>query len=94
MARTPWGVDTTVLKVTHDALITSILRYGLVLTGSGLPDDLLNMASRRITGLPFFRRVEALHFISGTRCLRNLYSQHCGVFLHSILLSHDSGLQM
>ena len=39
--RTTWRLDTMVLRVTRNALLTSILRYGLILTGSSFPDDQL-----------------------------------------------------
>ena len=101
VARTSWGLETTILKVTHDALLTSLLRYGLVVMGSCIPDDLMdkldtqiiNVAARRIVGLPITTRVEALHFIAGTHSSRNLYSYHCAVFLHSTLVCHGSGLR-
>ena len=101
VGRTTWGLDTRVLKVTRDALLVSLLRYALTFVGLCLPDDLvrkmdvqvINAASRRITGLPYTTRIEVLHFIAGTRSHRNLYSQHCAIFLHSALLSDASGLQ-
>ena len=95
------GLDASVLRVTHDALISSLLRYGLVLTGSSLPDDLMNkidkgvvnVASRRIAGLPRITRIEALHFASGTHSIRNLVTQHRGHFLHLVLECHASGIR-
>ena len=74
----------------------------MVLTGSGLPDDLLNkidswgvnVASRRILGLPLITRIEALRFLGGTRSIRNLYAQLRGKFPHTLLLRHDSGIQL
>ena len=87
--------------MTHDALITSVLRYGLGVLGSRPPDDLMNkielrvanVASRRITGSPCITRVGALRFVAGARSARNLYWQHCGHFLHSALLRNDSGIR-
>ena len=75
VARMTWGLDTGVLRVTQEALITSLLRCGLALTGSCLPDDLLNridagvvnIAARKIAGLPYITRIESLHFIAGTQ---------------------------
>ena len=101
VAHTTWGLDASVLAVTHDALITSLLRYDLILTGSCLPDDLLNkidtgiinIASRRIVGLPRTTRIEALHFASGTLSIRNLYTQHSGNFLRRVLTSHGSDIR-
>ena len=48
VARMTWGLDTAVLRVTHDALITSLLRFGLVVTGSCMPDDLMNKIDTRV----------------------------------------------
>ena len=81
VARAFWGLGTTILKFTRAALLTCLLRYGLVLTGSCIPDDLLNkldaqlinVAARKLPGLPMITRVEALHFILGTHSIRNLY---------------------
>ena len=56
LARRKWGLDTVVLKMTHDSVVTSLLRYGLVITGSCMPPDLMaktethvtNVAARRV----------------------------------------------
>ena len=51
VADTRWGIEAGVLKIAHDAVITSLLRYGLVVTGSRSPSDLLhriNAAARKI----------------------------------------------
>ena len=101
VARTSWGLDASVLRVTHDAFVSSLLRYGLVFTGSCSPGDLLNkigagiidVASRRISGLPRITRIEALHAASGTFSIRNRYAQHCGNFLHLVPTSHASGIR-
>ena len=36
-----WGVEVRALKITHDAVIGSLLRYALVVTGSCYPGDLM-----------------------------------------------------
>ena len=46
VARVTWGLNSAALRVTHDALITTLLRYGLVLTGSCWPDDLMRRLIR------------------------------------------------
>ena len=71
------------------------------MTGSCLPDDLLNkidsrvanVASRKISGLPYITRIEALHFVAGTRSIRNPYRHHCGQFLHQVLLCEGGGVR-
>ena len=45
---THWGLEIGVLKMTHDAIITSLLRYALVLTGSCFPPDLLKRTNTQI----------------------------------------------
>ena len=100
-AHSSWGLETDVLRVTRDALIVSLLRYGLVVVGSCVPDDLMtrmdvhivDTASRRITGLPVFLRVEALHFLAQTQSMRNLYIRHCAEFLHAVMGSNGSGIK-
>ena len=48
VAGTKWGLEVGVLKMTHDAVITSLLRYALVVTGSCLPPDLFRRANTQI----------------------------------------------
>ena len=69
-----WGLETGALRMTHDAVIGSLLRYALTFTGSCLPPDLMerintqvvNIAARRIGALDKHTRIEAMHFIAGT----------------------------
>ena len=50
------GLATAVLRITRDAVLTSVLRYGLALLGSRLPEDLagkvdvqiVDVAARRL----------------------------------------------
>ena len=81
LARSTWGLETSALRITHEAIITSLLRYGLVVFGSCCPDDLANRvgaaitntAARRISGLPQSTRIEVLHFLAVAHSFRNLY---------------------
>ena len=58
VANTQWGLELGVLKMTHDAVITSLLRYALAITGSVAPPDLfakrnsqvVNTATRKTGG--------------------------------------------
>ena len=101
VAHSSWGLETSVLRVTYDALLTSLLRYGLTMVGSCLTDDLvakidvhiINVASRRVTGLPIFTRIETLHFVAGTQSYRNMYLRQCAQFIHAVLVSYGSGIQ-
>ena len=36
--------------------------------------------------MPYITRIETLHFIAGTKSIRNLFRQHCAQFLHTVLL--------
>ena len=87
------GLETSSLRVTHDAVITSLIRYGLLILGSCLPEDLIdkmdvqiiNTAARRASDPPRTVRIESLQFLSGTRTYRNLYIKHCAQQVHSSL---------
>ena len=58
-SRTNWGLEIGVLQITHDAIITSVLRFGLVMLDSCFPHDLAdkidtciaNVAARKVCGL-------------------------------------------
>ena len=101
MAKTTWGLETGVLRITHNAIITSLLRYALTLIGSTSPDDLvnridaaiINAAARKVTGLPTPTRIGILHLIADTQSFRNLFIQHCAIFLHQCLTCHQSFTQ-
>ena len=101
VAHRKWGLETTVLRISSDAIISSLLRYGLTVLGSGLPEDLvnkidvqiINTTARRITGLHPSTRIEILHFLAGTHTYKNLYIRHCANFLHSTLTAHGSHIQ-
>ena len=57
VARSTWVLEISVLSATHDAIATSLLRYGVATLGSGMPEDLItkmdvqiiNTAARRIS---------------------------------------------
>ena len=36
------GLDASVLRITHNAVVSSLVRYGLLVIGSCIPDDLAN----------------------------------------------------
>ena len=79
-ARSKWGPEASILRVTHNALKSSLLCYARAATGSYFLDDLVNLidtaavntASRRITGARHSTRIEILHFQPGTYYFRNL----------------------
>ena len=96
-----WGLEVGVLKMTHDAVIVSLMRYALTVTGSAYPPDLMrkmttriaNITSRQIGGLSRSARIEALHFSVGTHTFQNLYVMHCADFLDSCLRASDSTIR-
>ena len=98
VSHTTWGLETLVLKVTYDAIMSSLLRYGLTVLGSCWPEDLANAMdvniantfSRKITGLPRTVRIESLHFLADANSYRNPFIRHCAQFVHSALVSHGS----
>ena len=55
--------------------------------------QIINIASRRIAGLPSSVRIESLHFLAGADAFRNLYIRQCAAFVHSALICHDSDIQ-
>ena len=72
--------------MTHDAGITSLLRYALVATGSCCSPDLIRSASTQIVNIAARKaRSESLHFIVGTDAIYNLYVRHCADFLDACL---------
>ena len=95
VAKQKWGLDTAIIKITHDALITSFVRFGLIMVGSCLPDDLDNRmdtqiidhAAKSIVRLPFPTRIEPPHFLAGTQSSRNLYFVDCADFVHAALVA-------
>ena len=99
VASSVWGLGTTVRKVTHDALLTSLLRYELIVMGSCLPDDLIdkvdtlvvNTAARRAVGLIRITGIEALRFLAGTHSARNLFILQCAQALHATLMCDNRG---
>ena len=78
------------------AMIVSLLRYGQVVIGSCLPQDLFlkmethlaNVAARRVGGVDRSTRIEALHFLAGTMSYRNMYVMHCAELMDASLRAH------
>ena len=71
--------------MTHDAVITTLLRYAVSLVGSCLRADLFkqvdtmiaNVAARKIGGSRRSARIESLHFLSEASTMSNLFVVHC-----------------
>ena len=84
-SRQSWGLGTGLLRVTHSAVITSILRYGLAVLGSCMPPDLFDklgtcvadVAARRVTVLLRRPRIGTLRIPAATQPYADLYVTHC-----------------
>ena len=98
MSHSSWGLEASILRVAHDAVIVSLIRYGLTIAGPCLPEDMetrqdvqaINTAARRISDLPRTARTETLHFLSGTHSYRNLYIRQGAQFVQPSLVSQGS----
>ena len=75
-----WGLEAGVSRSTHTALITSLIKYGLVTFGSHLYEKQLdrlevqmtNIAARRITGVRRSARPDALLRSAGPTSARSM----------------------
>ena len=102
VSRQGWGLEAGLLQITHSAVITSLLRYRLVVQGSCMPPDLfgrietniVNTAARRITVLDRSTRVEVLHFLTATYSFANLYVLHCAEMIDAGLRATGSTTQV
>ena len=41
IARRIWGLETSLLRVATDAVVTKLLRYGMAISGPRVPEDLI-----------------------------------------------------
>ena len=89
LARCSWGFETNVLRVTHEALLTSITRRGLAAVGSeayetdlrALETTNTNIAARRISGPGRSGRPGAMFAASDALSVHNLYIRDCATML-------------
>ena len=51
VTHTSWGLEVGVLRMTHDAMIPSLLRYGVVLAGSCFPPALFRRINTQIVNI-------------------------------------------
>ena len=93
-----WGLETRMLRLTGQSLAISLLRYGFVVTGSGMPDTqlrrlntlLLNPLARRIVGVGPSARLSVLFAMAGILNSFNLFIQQCSETLNLILRASGS----
>ena len=96
-----WGLETGVLRATGKALVTSLLRYGLAVIGSGLTERnmrlldtrVTNVLARKICGVGQAARLPILHAASGTMAVHNLFIQRCAEMLNIALKAENSSIQ-
>ena len=75
------GLGTRMLRLTHEALSVCLVKYGLVLVGSGASDAVfshlgtrvIDAASRRIVGVGRSAGLIILHTVTGVFSARNMY---------------------
>ena len=101
LAGTSWGLETTMMRVTGEALVVSLLRYGLTTVGSGLEDKvmrrvdtgILNVMARMTTGVTRSARIPILHAVAGILSMHNLYIQQCASMLDLVLRASRSTIE-
>ena len=89
-----WGSESNILRVTHKALLESVVSYGFVAVGSGayekdlrrLDTCALNLAVRATTG------AIVLLAMAGTISAHNLYIQHCARSMDLALCAYGSNI--
>ena len=100
MARFQRALETGVFGIMRNSNVTSILRYGLVVIGSGLQPDAMDKMETQITnkearmtgGPDRFSRLEALHFVAPTHCYRNKHILHCAELIGAAIRAHNSSI--
>ena len=100
MAKTKWVLETGVSGMTNGALVTSLLRYGFVISGSCIPLGLMaekekhltNAAERRIGGMERATGIETLRFLPAIMSFKNMYIVHCEGPVDSALRANGSSI--
>ena len=85
VAGATWGLEMGMLRLTHNSLLVSLIRYGLIIMGSGLferhflkmESRITNIAARRITGVGRSARPMVLHFVAGVSSAHNMFVPDC-----------------
>ena len=94
-------MEVGLLKMTHDALIGSVLRYAQAFLGVCFPPDLcreidarvINVAARRILGVDRTARIGTLRFVAGTFSYRHLLVMHLAEQSDLVIRANNSGIQ-
>ena len=101
LAKSNWGLETNILRTTHNALLVNLTRYGLASTGSSMYESTFrqldtrdhNIPARRIVGLGPSARIETLFHTAGILNVRNLYLRCCGGMLDRALRAWASSIR-
>ena len=96
-----WGAETGVLRMTGEALAVSLIRYGLVVMGSGayeqslnaLEVGVVNVLVRRVCGVGRSARLPVLHSTAGLLSVHNLYIQRCAETVMAAMKAEASSIQ-
>ena len=96
-----WGLETGMLRITGKAPVMSLLRYGLVVFGSGmrsaqfrqLDAKVFNILARRICGVGMSARLPTLRVVAGAMTLGNLYIHHGAEPLNPATRAGGSSIQ-
>ena len=94
-------MEINVLRIPTDALVTSLLRCGLSVYGSGAYEQappkmdtyVVNATAGRILGAGHSARLPVLLATAGAQSMRNLYQQHCAEMLDSGMRATASSIQ-
>ena len=100
LTRSNWGLETNILRVANEALLTSLTRYCLPMIGSGLYENDLRMlevrhahiGARRVAGLGMTARIESMLMVAGSQSVHNLFLLTCANKLDRCLRAHGSSI--
>ena len=89
------------LRITGQALVVSLLRYGYSVAGSGMGEHCLrkwdtcitNVLARRILGVGPSARLPILRAAAGLMAAHNMYAQHCGDLINQALRASGSTIE-
>ena len=100
LAKTNWGLETNVLRLTNSALLVSLTRYALPIVGAGMYEEDFrkietrhtNTVARRITGVGRSARRDTMFMTAGIQSAQNLFLYSCAVLLDRSLRAYGSSI--
>ena len=95
------GLASGMLRLTHEAPLSTLFRYGRAIIGSDFPvgvaralnTRIANVAARSISGASRSARVAIPHATAGVHSAENLCFTHCALPLAGALRSHGSSIK-